>query len=309
MKKIIAIPYDKDWFRGGNHFFNDLVKSFGEVSNEGIVFKIVDPDKIKDNNYDGILSIRCHFLKSIDLKSINVPVFLYHDDFHYYNYRRILPSKELEKIISNVELYFTPYLNYFDFNLFRKHFHKSYWVPWSVPASVLEETKFEGWDNREARAIISGMDSFFYPLRRRIYRYSRRFPNDIILGISHPSYEKDKGIIGDDYYALLRRFKGAFATTGKTPINFSVMKYFEIPACGCLPFFEDNIELKYLGFRDGDNCVLINDKNFQKKIRILSSPFAVQIAQNANNLIRNYHTHDNRIDYIASKIEKYFQNK
>ena len=305
MKRIIAIPYNKNWFLGGNHFFNDLIDSFQNYSHKKIVFKVIHPDEIHNFYYDGIFSIRCHFLSSIDLRTINCPIFLYHDDFHSYKFGRILPSKELERIIRRVDLYFTTYLNYFDLKLFKSHSIKSHWVPWSVPSSIFMNTSFHDWLMRENTVVISGMNSYIYPLRKKIFTYSKHYPEDIIKGLDHPSYEKNRGLIGDTYYAFLRNSKGAFATTGEATINFSVMKYFEIPASGCLPFFEDNPELRYLGFIDGENCIIINEKNFKQRINIIKSPIAVEIAQNAFNLVKDHHTHNNRIEFISNMIANF----
>jgi len=305
MKKTILIPHESDWFLGGNHFFNDLIDSFKNYSHEKLVFKVIHPDEINNCQYDGILSIRCHFLSSIDLKAINSPIFLYHDDFHYYKFRRVLPSKELERIIRRVDLYFTTYLNYFELKLFKSHNIKSYWVPWSVPSSSLENTSFYDWQRRENNVVISGMDSCIYPFRRKIFAYSRQGQDEIIKVLNHPSYANNSGLTGNAYYDFLRTSKGAFATTGKAPINFSVMKYFEIPASGCLPFFEDNPELRYLGFIDGVNCILIDEGNFKQKINIIKSPIAVEIAQNAFSLVKDHHTHNNRIEFISNMIANF----
>lgn len=69
--------------------------------------------------------------------------------------------------------------------------------------------------------------------------------------------------IGDKYSLLLQKYCAAIAATTDT----YTMKYFEMPASGCLTFMEvnDNNYAKNLGYRDNESAIFINEKNYTKK--------------------------------------------
>jgi hypothetical protein len=68
---------------------------------------------------------------------------------------------------------------------------------------------------------------------------------------------------GDKYSLLLQKYAAAIAASS---LNYTT-KYMEIPAAGCLSFMEVNGENhgKYLGFKDGETAIFINEKNYKNK--------------------------------------------
>jgi len=86
--------------------------------------------------------------------------------------------------------------------------------------------------------------------------------------------------IGDKYTLLLQKYSAAIAAT----TDIYTMKYFEIPASGCLTFMEvnDNNFAKNLGYQDNESAIFINDKNyinkFEEYISDLNNPKWKQIA-------------------------------
>ena len=73
------------------------------------------------------------------------------------------------------------------------------------------------------------------------------------------------------YESLLYNYCGAIAAT--TP--FPTIKYWETAAAGCLTFMEITAHNygDYLGFRDGVNCVTINEGNYTEKFeKFLDNP-------------------------------------
>ena len=73
------------------------------------------------------------------------------------------------------------------------------------------------------------------------------------------------------YEQLLHNYCGAVAATTFYP----TIKYWEIAAAGCLAFMEITKRNygDYLGFRDGVNCVAINEYNYHEKFeKFLDSP-------------------------------------
>jgi hypothetical protein len=69
--------------------------------------------------------------------------------------------------------------------------------------------------------------------------------------------------IGDKYPQLLQKYCASIAASTTTPTR----KYLEIPAAGCLTFMEvtEKNRGKYLQFKDDDNVIFINEKNYKKK--------------------------------------------
>lgn len=69
--------------------------------------------------------------------------------------------------------------------------------------------------------------------------------------------------VGDKYPLLLSKYASAIAATTYYP----TIKYWEIPASGCLTFMEITEKNKgdYLGFIDGETAIFINEKNYQDK--------------------------------------------
>ena len=77
--------------------------------------------------------------------------------------------------------------------------------------------------------------------------------------------------VGDKYNLLLQKYAGAIAATSVD----TTIKYWEIPAAGCLTFMEITKlnEGHYLGFQDGETAIFINEKNYKEKFNeYLSDP-------------------------------------
>lgn len=69
--------------------------------------------------------------------------------------------------------------------------------------------------------------------------------------------------IGDKYPIYLQKYATAIAAT----TDIYTMKYFEMPAAGCMTFMEvtDKNYAKNLGYKDGETAVFINEKNYKEK--------------------------------------------
>jgi len=71
--------------------------------------------------------------------------------------------------------------------------------------------------------------------------------------------------VNDRYGLLLQKYAGAIAATSDTP----TIKYWEIPAAGCLTFMEITEENRgnYLGFIDDETAVFIDKENYREKFK------------------------------------------
>lgn len=78
-----------------------------------------------------------------------------------------------------------------------------------------------------------------------------------------PTLEHD--FVNDRYPLLLSRYAAAICAT----TYFPTIRYMEIPAAGCLTFMEitDKNNGYYLGYKDGENAVFINENNYERKFQ------------------------------------------
>ena len=71
---------------------------------------------------------------------------------------------------------------------------------------------------------------------------------------------------------LLQKYAGAIAATSVE----TTIKYWEIPAAGCLTFMEITEKNKgdYLGYVDGETSIFINEDNYEQKFEnFLNDPY------------------------------------
>jgi len=73
----------------------------------------------------------------------------------------------------------------------------------------------------------------------------------------------DHNFVGDRYTLLLQKYRAAIAATSVE----TTIKYWEIPAAGCLTFMEITKKNKgnYLGFVDNETSIFIDENNYQEK--------------------------------------------
>jgi len=139
--------------------------------------------------------------------------------------------------------------------------------------------------------------AYFYKLRTMC--------NDL----SYVDYVGMKGnsYINEDYAEYLSRYKAAIATGTFYP----VIKFFEIPSAGCLTFME--ITEKnfggYLGFKNNENSIFINEKNYKRKFdEYLSDPKNKkwdEIAEAGRSHTMNVATNDKGVESLIELIEEF----
>lgn len=112
---------------------------------------------------------------------------------------------------------------------------------------------------------------------------------------------------GDKYSLLLQKYMASIAATTAYP----TMKYLEIPAAGCLTFMEitENNYGSYLGFKDGENAIFINEKNYKSKfdsyLSDIENPKWEQIAKSGREYVMNNLTNDHAVNSLVDLMEKY----
>lgn len=129
-----------------------------------------------------------------------------------------------------------------------------------------------------------------------IYNFRKwSYSQNYITHIPHKMYNKATPI-GVDYYNLLSCFAGALAIT-----DFQVVpKYLEIPLAGSVCFCNMHEDYKWMGFRDYENCIVVNKNNFENKIKdFLAHPTDYQhIASSGRDLIKNNWTSTHFAQFI-----------
>ncbi len=111
--------------------------------------------------------------------------------------------------------------------------------------------------------------------------------------------------IGDLYPRLLEQYAASIAAT---TYNANI-KYWENAASGCLTFMEitDKNHGEFLGYRDGENCIIINEKNYKEKFdEYISDPNNSKwkvIAETGREFTLKNHTNDHAVESLVELME------
>ncbi len=313
-KTRIAVPYTERMYALPNSGFATLVEAlWGSTHDDCEVVKLHESELPARDDYDAILLIRCGWFDTDILEGCLAgakPVAYWADDLHWFWRHIPYPPRKLISMFERVDLVFVTYFQQFlQWRVYRQFVDKVVWSPWSVPDSVFECSM--PWQDRRDRVLLSGVSSVQYPLRRWLFQYAQENNGCCVDVLHHPGYMSTRaahGITGRDFHRLLGSYKGAIATTASTrirlrrTIDYTVAKYFEIPACGCVPFMEVTPDLGELGFVDGLNYVSITRWNCEKKIAFVHSREAEGVGRAAQELVRSRHTHSHRVRFILDGI-------
>lgn len=112
--------------------------------------------------------------------------------------------------------------------------------------------------------------------------------------------------VGDKYPLLLQKYATAIAATTLAP----TMKYYEIPSAGCLTFMEitEKNNGKFLGFRDYETAIFINEENYKEKFNEylddLDNPKWEKIANAGREFALNNFNNDVAVDKLVDLMEE-----
>ncbi len=153
------------------------------------------------------------------------------------------------------------------------------------------------WKKRHNMILSSGV----FDTRWWFYRFRT-------LCAEHPFVihrPKQQPYLGTDYWQLLNQYRAAIACMSYT----SVLKYFEIPMCGCLMFAEvtDFNQIREMGFIDGVNCIYIDEDNykdrFKEYINTVDDPKWKRIADTGHKLVKNTYNNESEVKRFVELIE------
>ncbi len=107
---------------------------------------------------------------------------------------------------------------------------------------------------------------------------------------------------GKEYGKFLSQFAGALALNDLHPVP----KYYEMPLSGCITFAQHHEEYEDLGFKDFENCIYVNQDNFEKRIKdFLSDIQSYQkIADAGRKLMEENYTAKHFADFLYDYVEK-----
>jgi len=281
MKNMInvAVIYKKSYvFLTGNHFDKSLyyffMKSLKRNKKLNITYFSCDDSfdisKIKDrfdiillphNKTDGVPD------ELIGIEELKIPVIARVGDPH--------EARKFDPKILHKKWKIDYYFNFMPKNYFYKFYPKDFKykeILWCLEPRIYGNLKpFE--DRIKDKILISGnigkpslksriANQIFNPKNSTHYFYKLRVK---CRGLSYVHYSsmKNNKYENDDYPIYLSQYRASIAAATYYP----VIKYFEIPASGCLTFMEVTKlnGCEYLGFEDGKTAIFINEKNYKEK--------------------------------------------
>ena len=220
------------------------------------------------------------------------------DDIHYWDEDSLAQRKIL---FDSSDVIVLPYYKQFlEMKVYSNYHSKGIWLPYHSPQYGLAIHK--DWESKENKALLTGARSASYSFRISIE------PSNSVEILNHPGYEGKfiHNIVGEKFFDYVASYKGGIVTSGNKRkdngfnLEYTLMKYFEIPACGVIPFIWPTADTEELGFVDGLNCINISPDNYIKKIR--DNLQNEEIALNSQKFMSENHTFNNRINILKQII-------
>jgi len=115
----------------------------------------------------------------------------------------------------------------------------------------------------------------------------------------------DHQYVNDKYPLLLQKYAASIAACSYNP----VIKYWEIPAAGCLSFMEITKRNKgeFLGYIDGETAIFINEKNYKQKFEGFltdpDNPKWERIAKAGREFTLKNYTNDTAVEALVEVME------
>ncbi len=153
--------------------------------------------------------------------------------------------------------------------------------------------------SRLANRILNPKQSgwYFYKLRT--------LANDLNYVVHSKEIEKKMG--ENNYQDILSKYSASIAATTYYPTT----KYWEISAAGCLTFMEITKlnRGEYLGYKDGETAIFINEKNYEQKfqeyLNDINNPKWKDIAENGKEFTMENFNNDKGVKTLVSLISEF----
>lgn len=269
-------PYmsGKAWATTYYHFFMDALRRHPELEMSYFPAESsFDTLKLK-NNFDAILLWENHPWGTPDeligIKNLDIPVVCRINDAHDAIVKGKIQYHEKYKI--------DHYFGYLPESFFYKYYPKNFKykvIIYGVESSLYENvTPFS---QRIKNKILCSGAAASTKLSTQMFERLMRFKGEMSLYkhyklrtmcIKLPYVDYTATLqheyVNDKYPLLLMKYAGSVAAHSLYP----VIKYWESTAAGCLTFMEvtEKNRADILGFKDGENAIFINEKNYKKKL-------------------------------------------
>jgi len=269
----------------------------------------IKPKRILDSyfekDYDFIVTDSDFVFVHENWKSTKIPKAIIKEDIYSVNSGlQVKWAKE-----NKFDIIFYKYKNPF-FKKYRavENIFRCMWSPHSVD---IEMFKDYGLKKKYEVLLVGRRGKNTYPKRNRLHHLlkGKKYFTSINRPLeSNVGCEKeclDKWPVKEDYAKLLNQAE--ICVTSGLSFDYPVMKYFEIPASKCLLMSNWFSELADLGFKDGENMVVIDFKNLDSQIRSLlnNKEELKRIQNNGYELIHKFHTCDIRADTMVRRLEEW----
>lgn len=308
----MLIPITPSLSDSPNSFFSDFPQ---QLARHLPGTALVPFDKLEEHisQHNTVLCIRGAGMEKVSLFA-NKRVIVYFDDLQYWN-KHMLQTKlacfqRADKILLP---YYKQFVQMQEYSAF---VDKAVFFPFYAPEAAFKFNDIH-WQDKQDKALMTGRATPPYPFRRHIVATS----NDLIDILQHPGYFNQRlhDIVGEKYYAHIASYKGGIVTSATSRgtfeyigtqydpacyrefnLNYTLAKYFEIPACGVVPFIEQTPDLEDLGFKHGDNCVLITPTNYLDMVQKHINDEA--LAKRARNFVLERHMFANRLEILKTVL-------
>ena len=313
MSQSICLLYDKGWDTYISDEFWSIIK---ELERKGVKLFNTEERTNEWKDYPIALFWETYEFCENNIDDYNGFKVFFCDDLHYNTSKRRMQRLN---VFNKMDLLLATY-DYLIDDLYPECKTKHLWIPHSISQSF---NNIQYNNNPIEKCILSGADSYHYPLRIHLKKI---MPKDKLEIMKHPGYThypsanikptcKDKDTynnsIRSKYVKKLNKYLVGF-TCGSI-YNYALGKMFEIPGSSSLLVTDESMEpiLRKLDFIPGKNYVSSSWDTMQKTIEdIIDNPKKYEnIRKNGWNLIRNNHTYKNRANKIYNILSGGRKNK
>lgn len=318
----VAVIYKNSYtFLSGKHFDNTTYHFFMSALRRNKKLEVTyfpsgdsfDTSQLKgkfdivllpNNNNDGTPD------ELIGIDRLDMPVICRTGDPHRVKEFNLLPFHEKYKI--------DYYFNFTSANYFYKFYPKNF--KYKTIIFGLEPSLYQNIPPFKDRIKNKILNSGATANKKRLSRlYTRLTKGDLSSAWSHyrlrtlcnelhyvdytPTLVHD--YVNDKYPTLLTKYAAAIAAT----TNFPTIKYWEIPAAGCVTFMEitEQNDGKYLGFVDGQTSIFINEQNYKQKFEEFladpDNPKWERIAKAGREFTLKNYTNDTAVEALVEVME------
>lgn len=246
----------------------------------------------------------------IGIQDLNIPVICRVSDPHQAHRYRMIDYHKKYKI------------DYYFGVLHESHFYEYYPRSFKYKCIIfgLEPSLYQNltpYDNRIKKRILNsgrtGQTNIIYRIidaivNRESNAYRHYKLRTLCNKLPYVDYtpRRSHEYVNDRYPLLLSKYAAAIAATTTYP----TIKYWEIPAAGCLTFMEINEQNKgeYLGFVDGETAVFINEENYKEKfneyLSDIENPKWKKIADAGRNYVLNELNNDKATESLVDMMNQ-----